>query len=490
MKGDFTRVTFDPRKHFSRVLMQQGRVQLDADSNEQTSILLHYLRTLAMDILGPHAGPGSEMGFEIITQAMSDAQLDTKLKEIELDETRRKALKNAIRKNGDTLIGPGRYYADGYLVENERAVLYTEQLGYPFNKATTLEALKDWNSGLLVYLDVWERHITYVEDDHIREVALGGPDTCTRAQVVWQLKVLLQTDEIPDFNCDAVSTLLPLGTGKLRARARLDKPPTDLCVIPPESRYRGAENQLYRVEVHQGGTATDDQKGATFKWSRENGAVIFPLSMLAGTTAALEHLGRDLHLSLKPGDWVEIVDDGIAVGETAGPLAQVNAVNRDDLTVTLTLPDGTPSLPSYSEADIDAKHPLVRRWDHQGDAKALGGALQITEQDNTEQGLKGGWIDLEDGVQVWFAKGGEYRAGDYWLIPARVATGDVEWPDELDSAANRKLDSDGNPLGSAVTPHGPTHHYAPVSLALRGAAGPTVSDCRCRINHLPCVGAV
>ena len=32
MKGDFTRDTFDPAKHFSRVLMQQGRVTLDADA--------------------------------------------------------------------------------------------------------------------------------------------------------------------------------------------------------------------------------------------------------------------------------------------------------------------------------------------------------------------------------------------------------------------------------------------------------------------------
>ena len=57
MKGDFTRVTFDPIKHFSRVLMQQGRVTLDADSNEQSAILLHYLRNLAKDIIGPYGAP-------------------------------------------------------------------------------------------------------------------------------------------------------------------------------------------------------------------------------------------------------------------------------------------------------------------------------------------------------------------------------------------------------------------------------------------------
>ena len=38
MKGDFSRITFDPKKHYSRVLMQQGRVQLDADWNEQAAI--------------------------------------------------------------------------------------------------------------------------------------------------------------------------------------------------------------------------------------------------------------------------------------------------------------------------------------------------------------------------------------------------------------------------------------------------------------------
>ena len=57
MKGDFTRNTFDPAKHFSRVLMQQGRVTLDADQNEQAAIQLHYLRTLARDLIGPYAAP-------------------------------------------------------------------------------------------------------------------------------------------------------------------------------------------------------------------------------------------------------------------------------------------------------------------------------------------------------------------------------------------------------------------------------------------------
>jgi len=36
----------------------------------------------------------------------------------------------------------------------------------------------------LVYLHPWERHITYVEDNRIREVALDGPEASARAKAV------------------------------------------------------------------------------------------------------------------------------------------------------------------------------------------------------------------------------------------------------------------------------------------------------------------
>jgi len=39
MSGDYSRKTFDPLRDFSGVLMQQGRVQLDADWNELVGII-------------------------------------------------------------------------------------------------------------------------------------------------------------------------------------------------------------------------------------------------------------------------------------------------------------------------------------------------------------------------------------------------------------------------------------------------------------------
>jgi len=65
MKGDFTRRTFRSGNHYRGVLMQQGRVQLDADWNEQLDIQLHHDETTARDVIGSHGGPQDEAGFAI-----------------------------------------------------------------------------------------------------------------------------------------------------------------------------------------------------------------------------------------------------------------------------------------------------------------------------------------------------------------------------------------------------------------------------------------
>ena len=95
MAGDFSRNTFDPRKHYSSVLMQQGRVQLDADWNEQQAIQQHHLETTARDVIGPSGAPSHNPGF---------------------------AIEKLLDESGNFQIGPGHYYVDGILCENEAAV--------------------------------------------------------------------------------------------------------------------------------------------------------------------------------------------------------------------------------------------------------------------------------------------------------------------------------------------------------------------------------
>src|SRR5277367_2214284 len=89
MKADLTRNTFDPWKHFTRVLMQQGRVQLDSDWNEQAAILLKYVQALAADLIGPHGGPAAGLGFQVAEGSIAT----------------------------DFAISPGHYYVDGILCE-------------------------------------------------------------------------------------------------------------------------------------------------------------------------------------------------------------------------------------------------------------------------------------------------------------------------------------------------------------------------------------
>lgn len=47
MKADFSRMTFDEKKHYSSVLYQQGRVLTDADFNEAQAIHQHRDTTTA-----------------------------------------------------------------------------------------------------------------------------------------------------------------------------------------------------------------------------------------------------------------------------------------------------------------------------------------------------------------------------------------------------------------------------------------------------------
>jgi hypothetical protein len=469
MQGDFSRVTFDPAKHFSAVLTQQGRVQLDADANEQAAILLHYLRTLAADLIGPAGYPAVNRGDDPGGFHISVA-------------------------DGDLSIAAGRMYVDGILVENDEpaATYWSQPDGY-------LEADQDdplpTETPYLVYLRVWERLITSIEDAAIREIALGdhGPDTCARSRVVWQVAWLTDTSEEKPFPVgEAPQEWVEWLSERLVRRPevelgdlpllsawakRPDDADTDVCDVDPESSYRGPENQLYRVEIHHGGAAHE----ATFKWSRENASVVLPIESLAEDTVKLAGTGRDSKLSLEVGNLVEIVDDAYAsrvaddidVPELDQPypfprLYSVKTIDYVTRTVTLDV-GGSGSLADHCGGlgTNPDRHPYLRRWDHQLPAGSTSndGAIPVVSGDREPV------FDLEDGVTVSFElpviidRGGDdapmssaiFRRGDYWLIPARVVTGDVDWP------------KDDNGQARSLPPHGVEYHYAPLAYLAPGS---------------------
>jgi hypothetical protein len=65
MKGDFTRFTFDPAKHFTAVRKQQGRVDLDADWNEAADIHSHLEGTQSLDVIGECGVPKKTAGLKV-----------------------------------------------------------------------------------------------------------------------------------------------------------------------------------------------------------------------------------------------------------------------------------------------------------------------------------------------------------------------------------------------------------------------------------------
>ncbi len=160
------------------------------------------------------------------------------------------------------------------------------------------------------------------------------------------------------------------------------------------------------------------------------------------------NLGRDLRSSLQVGDWVEIVGETSVHQQRAEPLRQVDVIVGRQITLrALTAGGSTPDI---------GKHAIFRRWDQkQGDSHR--GGLDLHEGGAAlikESGADKIWLSLEDGIQIQFAAPdppNRYRRGNYWLIPARVATGDLECPSHEDDPEE-------------LPPHGVDHHYAPLAL--------------------------
>jgi hypothetical protein len=475
MNGDFSRDTSRSARlaRYTRVLLQQGRPLLDADFNEQSAIDHDFLRTLIVDLMGRGWRP--DAGQFVIRDAA--------------------AAKDGFR------IAKGHFYVDGMLCDNPADSTFVKQLfvsepGPP-------------PDSFVAYIECWERHVGAVQRPELREVALGGADTASRAQIVWRVRagtpdwadaqakrVIAVLDKRINVSekdeADALTglktTLMPLTQvfsksigvnplpagldadthrwfdavesvpARLRARARRDASDNEACSISPEARYRGHENQLYRVEIHADSGATG---GPTLKWSRENGSVMFAIrqgaiALEAGTpgrlllTIPLETLGHDGRTGICVGDWVELTSDAFDLDALAPPLGQIKQIDRNRRTVVVEMVND----PTVNFANCT----LLRRWD-QNEHVNDRGTVAITEA----EGADAAWTPLERGVQIQFQPGGVYRTGDHWLIPARAASGDLLWPQR-----------DNVPVFAA--PNGVERRRAVIGVATKAGAGWTFLD--------------
>jgi len=439
MKGDFTRLTFRPERRYSSVRLQQGRVLLDADWNEEHDILAHRIETETVDVVGPSGAPLHAPGFHLVASVA----------ELTPDE---KALPgNANPPPGAALlVSAGRYYVDGVLAENERIVAIDAQPDLPPAGTAALVTLTDGEQvafpppagTYFAYLDVWQRHLTALDDPLLRETALGpgGPDTATRTRTIAQVRLLaVPAGSGCDSRPEAWTRLLAPQRGTLEAKTVELPPPANPCSVSPAGGYRGPENQLYRVEIHD----LDGAGKPRFKWSRDNGAIVTRWLGMGSASDRLRvaSIGRDETERIAQDDWIELLDDERELAGRPGVMVQVAHAAGDEVTIKPAT-----AIPAGPVAFADFKtNPKARRW---GPA----GLTAVTT---------GAWIDLESGVQVRFGAG-ELRTGDYWTIPARSATGKVEWP-----------------FSAPQPPFGIRHHHALLGVVEVNASGAVqASDCR------------
>ena len=505
MAFDISRNTFNAWNDYLGVLMQQGRVHLDSDWNELLAEFTRRIQAGSLDVVGltgvPSTTPGAfQIGITV------DSSGSTHLG-----------------------IGAGRMYVDGVLAENHgfsSAVQWDPTLGdltgsavdysaQPYVLGAALPASGSGSGHYLVYLDVWQREVSSLQDPGLVDPAVGI-DTTGRLQTVWQVKLLdigafagPFASSTPDAALWNATTATPAGIAAGPMWQTLIQGSPSLLSSGPAQGYTGQENQLYRVEIHQGGTPAATSTlpvslpfptgTATFKWSRENASVAAGVTAITLGTNSLAQpasqltvtsLGRDQVLGFNVGDWIEITDDFLELNGTSsalgsasstqpGELHYIDSINTAALTVTLDSPVSTANFPLTNGFTDPSRHTRIRRWDQSGTVYLADGQtpyanLQSANTAGVQPALLGNAsipvpppgtsLILENGITVAFdltaGGSGAFQTGDYWTLAARSADGSAT-------------------ALSTAPPEGIGHHLCRLAIVDFTATPPAVvSDCR------------
>ena len=494
MSGDFSRDSFDAFRHYAGVFLQQGRTVLDSDWNELVEILERRIRAGTVDTIGRAVVPReTPLGFEV---RLTPTGFEVGRGRLYLDGVPYENHGAADFTGEDpSLPGPvfdrgrppeGGAGSDGG-VEGPEGVLdemiapeagdfvdYLEQPYWP-----TPEALPE-DGPYLVYLVGWRRAVTPTECPELLEPALGGLDTTTRWQNVWQVRTLAGVGEgascaLPDEELEGWLEEIAPSTARLSTGTTEVEEPEDPCLVPPTEGYTGVENQFYRVEIHTAG-ATDEngnpptQGDARFKFSRENASVRASVVAIAADAESVTvgRIGRDDVLRFRPGDWVEITDDHRELNHRSGQMLRVADVHPETRTVDFEDTIDPDLVPAGAGADtVAGRHTRLVRWDQAGvirladesewadlDADGADGLIPVPSD--------GRAVVLENGITVAFGTAdgaGGYRELDYWRFTARTAGPELE-------------------ILRDAPPEGVQRHYTRLAVVPGGGPNQLPEDCR------------
>jgi hypothetical protein len=442
---DISRSAFDPRKRYTGVRMQMGRVIVDDDWNENERIGDEDLRHSRVDIIGPAGTP--DAGFRVENAGQNlDGNIDFDLQ-------------------------AGTFYLGGYRLELIARQTYLLQLDQLQGDLKTTPAADRVD---MVYLTTYLQPVSAVEDSELFEVALGGPDTSTRMRIMQRVRLVEDVGQLP---CDqawqvVLAKLAEEGLGSLNDENELVPDtslqvsfaaagsPDDLCSPTAAGGYLGAENQAIRIQIVDPGH---------FTWGFNNAAPLYRVQLSGDrkTVTMLTEPKDQAHWPLTNQvveilPWGAVLPNNEKIAEIGGHLTKVQASYHPD-TGQLTLVDAVPTSgfddwkarDDAAELAVGGEYYYLRVWNRGGDT---GSPEAIS--------IAAGPIDLGmTGLKITFSSS-QFAAGDYWVIAARPETPNRVVPWVLESGRG---------------PHGIRRFVAPLALIhwpADLANPPQVDDCR------------
>ena len=455
MGSDRARVTYDPKQQYRSVVMQQGRVTLEADWNEASQIASEELRKETLDFVGPCGTPDN--GYEILlTSTPTTPPYDFSIQ------------------SGTMYVGGIR----AYLFDN---VQYSNQpdwqdIGPEDKDWESLSSLAGSPATIdeFVYLYLREQEVSAVEDPDLKDIALGGPDTAQRTRLLQRIV------RVPCQGTDCLSGLIAAedkwqteglyfdsSTMRLESWGRLivsfqQTQNQGPCQPQAQGGYVDPDNQLIRVQI----TGNDPVTGSPqFLWGFDDASFLYRISVDPQSPENLVFQSVPVDASHQPMSQqtlevlrtAAILPNGGEVAATSGFVFTLDKNYIPDKQMVV-LPSGVTLPADYTTASTSPPEQLfLRVWESvvsftPGQAKPLG----------------------DTGVSVTLSlqsPGDEFHVGDYWLFAVRPTTPQTAYPERYQN--------------SPQPPEGPRLWACPLGvIAWNNQVGTLVSDCRNKFCNL------
>ncbi|MEL6773175.1 MAG: DUF6519 domain-containing protein [Pseudomonadota bacterium] len=318
----------------------------------------------------------------------------------------------------------------------------------------------------LLYVDLWERTVTALEDIALIDPGLHGADTTARSEVMAQVKWAPAS-----FDPEDPAQNPPIGTAPVTISLRGDLLSTDPCepcadeIELPER----VGNYLFRLEVHDVTyDAAGQAVGATLKWSRENGAEAAAVGILPPGFASADwtydfyhgaprraeserHLGYH-HPDVLAAGWSP-TRSALMHGYPETPPPDFTLVRRWDGHVELVR-DGTAWRVVFDTVDGE---PVHRGFDR---GQRLSPLRAATEHGFVAEGASI-TLALDTTTVVVNLADNAVLAGDYWQVAVREA-----------------VQSSGDEILTEALPIGIRHRYLSLAIVDGDLLPVETEDCR------------